>query len=505
MTEVWKHFARELIDYRAYRDVTVLHFRVPEQALRAAFNFMAYEQLIYSYFSSECLFLKYGNLPVINPDASKFPDNFSISSCLPVYHAEFHSHEVPVIINVANPVPGNWFAVAFLSYTDPEDDQILQLGLAPNCAALMESSISVVIVEDVTAIFPVEEISRHLDTDTESKYFKFYVPLGTWIVSVNLSSDKCVTTPCLLMLCAPRTIPDPEVSNGTSESGIACEKDFILAVNNWYFNTVSATKKISASPIPFTPPVSFLAHNSKEKRKLFNPTLLLVTTEDLNYDAVLIRIPKSASLSMQSFSEFFPLNFDSQLVDESRPVFSINISVDELVMMPLEVNHASDIEGTLTFEMRLEEDSNSKNVTEGLYNVSVVACISYQERAIPLYPQDMYLSYTGDLSDSNIHVNSTSQTNRISNIHVPFPERGLWFITLKPFYFKDSLQTECTSDLSSLNVSLTIEFIMCTTDNCGSGDFLQMRMKRVFRLGLHGRQQSHLLEGTTYRSAAFHD
>lgn len=478
LVKVWNLSARELIDYRAYRDVTVLHFRVPEQTLTAAFNFTVSEKLISSHFSSECdprrvsLFLKYGSLPVINPDGAKFPDNFSISNRVPVYNAEFQSDEVPVIVNVTSPVPGDWFAVAFLSYTDPNDDQILQQGLAPNCAAMAECSMSVVIVDEVTAVVPGEDISRQLDADTESKYFKFYVPTGTWMVRVNLSSDQCDTAPCLLMSYAPRTIPDPKVSNGNCESGVACEKDFIPAVDNWYFITVSATHNISASPIHFTLIVSFLAHNSTEKWKLVSTTLPHVMTEDLNYDMTSLlqdfqNFWTLVPLARQSFSSFFTFNFLSEIADETKGFFSINVSVDELAMMQFEVNHVSDIGGTLTFQMKLEEDSNLKNVTQSLYNVSVVACLSYQARAIPLYPQDMCLNYTGDFSKSKIQVNSSSETNRIGSIHVPFPEPGLWFITLKPFCFNDSLPTDCTSDLGSLNVSLIIESNMCTADNCG--------------------------------------
>jgi hypothetical protein len=478
MTKVWKLSARELLDYRAYRDVTVLHFRVPEQALTASFNFTASEKLISSHFSAECdprrvsLFLKYGSLPVINPDGSKFPDNFSISNRVPVYHAEFNSDELPAIINVTSPIPGDWFAVAFLSYTDPNDDQILQQGLAPNCAAMTESSMSVVIVEDVTVVVPGEEVSMQLDADTESRYFKFYVPSGTWMVRASLSSEECDPASCLLMSYAPRTIPDAEVSKANCEPGDACDKDFIPAVDNWYFITVSAAQNLSASPIHFTLTISFLTHNSTEKWKLVNQTLPHAMSEGLNYVTTLLlqdmrNFWKLVPLARQSFSAFFTFNFLSELSDQNRGFFSINISADELAMMQFEVNHVSDIGGTLTFEMKLEEDSNLKNVTESLYNVSVVACLSYQARAVPLYSQDMCLNYTGNFSKSGIQVNSTSETNRIGSIHVPFPEPGLWFITLKLFCFNDSLPTDCTSELGSLNVSLIIESNMCTSDNCG--------------------------------------
>jgi len=481
LSKVWKLSPRELIDYRAYRDVTVLHFRVPELTSTASFNFTASEKLISSQFYSGCdprsvsLFLKYGSYPVINPDGAKFPDNFSISNRVPMYNAEFHSNNVPVILNVTSPQPGDWFAVAFLSYTDPNNDQILQQGLSPNCVAMMESSMSVLIANDAKVVIPGEEISGQIDGDTKSDNFKFYVPSGTWMVHLNLSSDHCDTASCLFMYYAPRAIPDPEVSNGNCESSIICEKDFIPAVDSWYYVTVSASYNLSGSSIRFTLKVSFLAHNSTEKWKFIDTTDVLphLKTQEISDDLTLLTEDLQSfwtliPLARKSYSAFFTFNYHSEHNEDNKSFFSVNVSVDELTVMQFEVNHVSDIGGTLTFEMKLEEDSNLKNVTANLYNVSVVACLSYQARALPLYPQNACINYTGDLSKTKIQVNSSSETNRIGSIHVPFPEPGLWFITLKSFCFNNnSLPTNCTPDQDKLNVSLIIESNMCTVDNCG--------------------------------------
>ncbi|KDR20728.1 hypothetical protein L798_04684, partial [Zootermopsis nevadensis] len=435
LTKVWKLSARELIDYRAYRDITLLHFRVPDQTLTAAFNFTVSEKLVSSQLFSGCdprkvsLFLKYGSLPVINPDGAKFPNNFSISNRVPMYNAEFQSDEVPVILNVTSPIPGDWFAVAFLSYADPNNDQILQDGLSPNCAAMIESSLSVVITQEVTVILPEEETSRQVDEETQAMTFKFFT---------------------------------------------LCEIEFIPAVDNWYFITVSAPHNGSANPIHFSLTVSFLAHNSTENLRLVNTTILNhLTTDELIYDIALLlkdfqKFWTLVPLVRQSFTAFFTYNFLSEHADDNKGFFSINVGVEELATMQFEVNYVSDIGGTLTFKMKLEESSNLKNVTESLYNVSVVACLSYQSRVIPLFPEELCFNYAGDFSGSYSQINSTSESNRIGTIHVPFPEPGLWFITLKPFCFNiANLPIDCTPDLGTLNVSLIIESNMCTADNCG--------------------------------------
>ncbi|XP_069682298.1 transmembrane protein 8B isoform X2 [Periplaneta americana] len=479
LTKVWKLSTRELIDYRAYRDVTVLHYRIPEQTFTAAFNFTVSEKLTSSQIFSGCdsrkvsLYLKYGSLPVINPDGAKFPDNFSIANRVPIYSAEFQSDGVPMILNVSSPVPGDWFAVAFLSYTDPNNDQILQQGLTPNCAAMMESTMSVMIEEDTKIIVAGEDVTGQLDTGNETRNFKIYVPSGTWMVRINLSSEQCDTSPCFRMLYSSEAIPDPDLDSGNCESVMGCEEDFIPKVDSWYYISISSLQNLTDS-ISFTLKVSFLLNNSTEKWKLVNMSMLpRLASDGLKYDIALIledfqNFWTLVPLVRQSFSAFFTFNYLSEYSDENKGFFSINVSADEVAMMQFEVNHVSDIGGTLTFQMKLEDDANLKNVTENLYNVSVVACLSYQARAVPLFPQDMCLNYTGDFSESKIQVNSTSEINHIGSIHVPFPEPGFWFITLKPFCFtNDSTVSNCTSELGTLNISLIIESNMCTVDNCG--------------------------------------
>ena len=479
VTKIWKLSSRELIDYRAYRDVTVLHFRVPDQTLTAHFNFTVSEKLTSPQLFTGCkarrvsLYLKYGSLPVINPDGAKFPDNFSVSYRVPVYRAEFQSNEVPLMLNISSPFPGDWFAVAFLSYTDPNNDQILQQGLSPSCAAMMDSSMSVDITDDTTVIVPDEDIVSHLDPEVELKTFKFYVPSGTWKVKINVTSEICENVPCVLMSYSPRAIPEPGLNNGNCDSDVGCESEFIPAVENWYYVSVSSSQEQSSSVLDFILHVTFLPYNSTDKWQLLNTTSPILASERLNYDVAAVlddfqNFWTLVPLVRQSFSAFFTFNFLSEQADFNRGFFSINVTMNELAVMQFEVNHVSDIGGTLTFEMKLEDDDNLKNLTQNMYNVTVIACLSYQARTVPFFSPDTCLNFTGDFSEVKLQVNTSSENSRIGSIHVPFPEPGYWFITLKPFcYTNENNPMNCTTELGTLNVSLIIESNMCTVDNCG--------------------------------------
>nr|CAD7428789.1 unnamed protein product [Timema monikensis] len=165
--------AREISEYRSFRDVTILHFNLPDKVKLATWKFNATEHLISSSIVSRCrkrgvsLYLKYGSYPVINPDNSSFPENY-YNVRVPIYNVTFRSDSVEKTVNIVNPMPGDWFAVTFLSYTDPNDDQILQQGISPNCAALLQSSVDVVISSVVIDISPGVAIDQTLTVDINS-------------------------------------------------------------------------------------------------------------------------------------------------------------------------------------------------------------------------------------------------------------------------------------------------------------------------------------------------
>nr|CAD7414452.1 unnamed protein product [Timema poppensis] len=172
--------AREISEYRSFRDVTILHFNLPDKVKLATWKFNATEHLISSSIVSRCrkrgvsLYLKYGSYPVVNPDNSSFPENY-YNVRVPIYNVTFRSDSVEKTVNIVNPMPGDWFAVTFLSYTDPNDDQILQQGISPNCAALLQSSVDVVISSVVIDISPGVVIDQTLTKKVEMARYTFLI------------------------------------------------------------------------------------------------------------------------------------------------------------------------------------------------------------------------------------------------------------------------------------------------------------------------------------------
>ncbi|EDV93871.1 uncharacterized protein LOC6564405 [Drosophila grimshawi] len=138
-----------LLKYTSYKDVSILHFRVPSDSRAAYFTFKATEESKSS-FQRKCkakdvtLHLKANSLPVISPENITFPNNFVNSEQrFKVYNLQFQSDAQEHRIHIQGPQLGSWFAVAFISWTDPNNDRIEQQGLSASCDTVLLGELSV--------------------------------------------------------------------------------------------------------------------------------------------------------------------------------------------------------------------------------------------------------------------------------------------------------------------------------------------------------------------------
>ncbi|XP_017873944.1 PREDICTED: uncharacterized protein LOC108621256 [Drosophila arizonae] len=138
-----------LLKYGAYKDVSILHFRVPLDTRVAYFSFKAFEESK-SAFQRKCkvkdvsLHLKAKSFPVISPENITFPKYFlSSDERYKVYSLQFQSDQKRHRIDIPGPQLGSWFAIAFVSWTDPNNDRIEQQGLSASCETLLLAELSV--------------------------------------------------------------------------------------------------------------------------------------------------------------------------------------------------------------------------------------------------------------------------------------------------------------------------------------------------------------------------
>lgn len=74
--------------------------------------------------------LKAGGFPVVSPQNISFPEDFVENSQRnKIISLKIESDGSNSSIVISNPTPGEWFALAFVSWTDPKSDKIEQQGL----------------------------------------------------------------------------------------------------------------------------------------------------------------------------------------------------------------------------------------------------------------------------------------------------------------------------------------------------------------------------------------
>ncbi|KAH8363366.1 hypothetical protein KR084_009074 [Drosophila pseudotakahashii] len=141
--------SNSLLKYTSYKDVSILHFDVPPDSRTAYFTFKAFEDPK-SAFQRKCkpkdvtLHLKASSYPVITPENITFPKNFfTTDQRFKVYDLQFLSDEQQQRITIEGPHIGNWFTVAFVSWSDPNNDRIEQQGLTASCDTLLSAEMSV--------------------------------------------------------------------------------------------------------------------------------------------------------------------------------------------------------------------------------------------------------------------------------------------------------------------------------------------------------------------------
>lgn len=79
------------------------------------------------------IYMKEGSPPVINPDGSSYPEHLLNVSRPDVYFLQMKSDKTPHYVNLTSPIAGTYFAVAFISWSDPTNAAITQQGLCVVC------------------------------------------------------------------------------------------------------------------------------------------------------------------------------------------------------------------------------------------------------------------------------------------------------------------------------------------------------------------------------------
>lgn len=173
-------------------------------------------------------------------------------------------------------------------------------------------------------------------------------------------------------------------------------------------------------------------------------------------------------LLRQTYREFFMFDYDL-LPDVNGTVpLSINMTAGVTTLMKFDVGDVYDIGGTLSFAIAMKYDisgnvidstpthANSDEGVEQAYaeklvseetnkhrsNQTVIVCMRLNEPGIPTWPDKCV--YGRQIFPASSVINNTDSDAGTGLIHVPFPESGIWYVTLGLFCHGSGVAQETT-------------------------------------------------------------
>ncbi|XP_012226359.1 post-GPI attachment to proteins factor 6 isoform X2 [Linepithema humile] len=400
-----------LVDYSAYRHVSIIHFNVPERVVVVVFKFTAKEEKTGGI--GKCpprnvsLYLKSGSLPFVRPDGSKVAAKLMEMSRRRQYHnLEMHSDGDQYMIKIEAPAPGDWYAIAFRSWTDPDKEKIKQQGLSASCETMLDAEMLVETPTTTSLIDSEFEYEVQLNETSDTAVVQYFVPdvgLEKLNLSLKLSCDDCDIA---IYITAEDNLVD-DVINSTMTS-----LSFRPYAGVFHYVTLR-----------------LLSGNTS------NVTMRLPTSREHRTDAVNQVTP--VVLLRKSFPEFFLFDYEHLHGNDTKPQ-PFNVTADTLSVLSFEIGRVYDVGGTITLGFKLVdvEEKYKKDII-------LVACVSL----------GYYTNITSggaciraqEITTADVYVNATEP----AYVHIPFPEPGIWYISLRVFCAEDETTGKSNASLSN--------------------------------------------------------
>lgn len=182
-----------LRSFKSYSDVTMFHYTVPKEVLRATWQFAAFMDDPMCPPRQVFIHIKFGSYPVITASNKIFSTNESTrrdndnDDGIVVTTTTTYQPTNVTVVPVYEPHPGDWFVAAYMSYWD---EKIQQQGLGHKCQYSLGSVALWSQVDNIENI-PIDYQVR-LRTTATTTYYKIYIPSG--VLSFRLSVWNCTFT-----------------------------------------------------------------------------------------------------------------------------------------------------------------------------------------------------------------------------------------------------------------------------------------------------------------------
>ncbi|XP_042898930.1 transmembrane protein 8B [Parasteatoda tepidariorum] len=446
--------ARQLYPLRSYKDIQLFQYTVPPQVTFASFQYKA-NGSFHCPLKTIAVYLQYGSYPVMSLQNSSYP-NFFVVQRMYLHDITLLSDAKPVLINITNPLPGNWYAAAFLV---ENTERISQKGLFVPCQSFLSTSLKMSMADNIANLLHNSETSLQLFS---AKTYRFFAPKISWFSKISITNcslvEKCPVIIRARQLGLPSTSEDVKTVN-CNESDL-CMLKFVPAVSDWNYISI---ENLNTDSVELT----FVLETEDCRNTNSDSSFWSIETfaQLSAMSAYLHRLESPVNdsfcwpeIPLMRISFSTNLAFEYNLFSEEEDIypFILNISDSVYSLSSFQVLPTVDIGGTLSIDLAVSPFMNFS-----LSNVSVSGCLSYGIRPDP---------EGNELCDGkSMTVNTSSWEQRFSTVFIPFPEAGIWYYRLKAECYTASLSNisyvPCES--SKIPIYLRIRSAPCILGNCG--------------------------------------
>ncbi|XP_047355139.1 post-GPI attachment to proteins factor 6-like isoform X7 [Vespa velutina] len=424
-----------LQSFESYSDVSMFHFNVPKEILRATWQFAAFMDGPNCPQRKVHIHLRWGSYPVLSIDNMTFPTNMYPlnNDTLVISTDTFFEPKSMAVIPIYGPQAGDWFVAAYLSHWDKK---VQQQGLFHKCHYSI-GSVALWVGANAIENIPVG-YQTTLKTKETSSYYKIYVPSGIstlrvyiWGCNFTVDSFRNIHKSCIKNIALQgRVLPIYNNTPSSNTGNLTMLDSYTFTISSPYEDSYYYLLVISDSIIEFNVKVSISECPIKLIEKQFIKQYLDVSSIT----------EKVTQISAKNLREHKTYDVWNRNINSSNDLIDLH----------------KNIGGTLEINIHLE-------MYETMTKQLIIVAVCIQRGHAPNILENKVVC-----EDKKLFMNLSSSGKHDESILIPYPQPDTWYIFLQATCYINDHAVNC--EMEEILVSLNIHTRQCVfsgNNSCG--------------------------------------
>lgn len=506
--------------YSTYADVTLFHFHIPTEVTRVTWEFAAFMDDPGCPVRDVHILVQHGSYPVVNNQNNTFQDYLYIqrSSLHKVITKSAYLPHDATILPVYNPLPGSWFAAAYIPNWN---EQMQQEGIIHKCRYSLGSIAMWNQKDHIKTLYTgmVQTVRTHENLS----YYRFHIPSHTWFLEVSISNCQtleqiidgstgehlvrwCIKFLSLQARSLPTYNPEKGVVNIT-QGGNYIFTEFRPYSDGYYYLLIDTEGETSIDITIRTRECGSFTNPLPHIREARSEFAELSSKQELKFDGTVS--PLNITVSLASSDVWSSSTSVSTPAPQGDPESNNKTGFKCYPILPLaRIRHATDFMDTFliqgpewystwlsvrgetplfthltllpftdiggTLNVNIHMDELLMNATSQL--ITILGCMSKGR------PPEVK-GETIACEDQQLMLNITSFSSKTVEdfILIPFPEPDIWFLALQTVCFYRGIRTPCIIDQAMVSVDIrTQPCVYAGEQPCGEHGLCQETHRGMF-------------------------